>query len=627
MIQVRVFRAEALLAEFEFEGESLEIGDRVEDAVRWDALGLDASPGWGGRLTYASGRWRFQPRDGTALHTLPPDGRLAIGAGELEIVAESRESVFDLRTLPADRLEPVEMQALPTGGGPDGERLGLLARFLQDARGDVPPKEVMQRALTHAFSLVGCVRGLVALTEGDALRVIVSRGFDGEDPSRELSRRVLERVLGESRDVFTGNAPVDIPTVTLDLQDIRAICALPLRIDGTTRGVLYVDRGANPCPFTSEDHQFLQLLAAQLAVRLGQQWRLEASETERRRLVGKLSSAKSASGERLAWDSPAMQRVRRDAERLLRAFQGRSLPVLVTGESGTGKEVLARWLHANLEGDAGPFVAVNCGAIPKDLAESELFGIEQGVASGVMRRAGRFQQADGGTLFLDEVGETDLPIQTKLLRALESRSIVRVGGRQEIPVDLRIISATNAPLSTLIEKGEFREDLFWRLNGVEIRMPALRERAEDIPALCDIFAHHFANDFGMPTPTFSEESLAILQAWSWPGNVRELKQRVGAMVALAGTGRIEAQDVAPELRGLTRSAGATGGGVPTQEPRRGIRATETELVTLETLERRHIERVLEITKGNLTQAADILGVHKKTLRRRLDAWSRTTAEV
>jgi len=354
---------------------------------------------------------------------------------------------------------------------------------------------------------------------------------------------------------------------------------------------------------------------------------LEASETERRRLEGKLSSAKSASGERLAWDSPAMQRVRRDAQRLLRAFQGRSLPVLVTGESGTGKEVLARWLHANLEGDAGPFVAVNCGAIPKDLAESELFGIEQGVASGVMRRAGRFQQADGGTLFLDEVGETDLSIQTKLLRALESRSIVRVGGRQELPVDLRIISATNAPLSTSIEKGEFREDLFWRLNGVEIRMPALRERVEDIPALCDIFAHHFANDFGMPTPTFSEQSLAILQAWNWPGNVRELKQRVGAMVALAATGRIEVEDVPPELRGLTRSAGATGGGVPSQLARTGIRATETELVTLETLERRHIERVLEITKGNLAQAADILGVHKKTLRRRLDAWSRATAEV
>ncbi|MDJ0973528.1 MAG: sigma-54-dependent Fis family transcriptional regulator [Planctomycetota bacterium] len=614
MVQLRVYRGGALLGELDLTGDAVEIGDREGDVVRWDRLGLAATPGFGGRLARLGGRWVFHAREAGASPTPLTDGDvLPIGDGSIEVVETVSGPVVAVATIPDDEVTPVGVASVPHPPGSAGERIRLLADFLSDVDLGAPSEEVLHRALDQAFRLVQCERGIAAMREADGgeLRVVASQGMSGDDPRSELSRRVLETVLGQGRDVFTGNAPVDIPTVSVNLQSIRAICALPLKIQSQVGGVLYVDRGPSGSPFSEEDLAFLQLLATLVGRRLEEARRYVEAETERRRLAGKLASRDAEEERDLAWTSPAMRKVRGDAERLLRAFQGRSLPVLITGESGTGKEVLARWLHSNLDGNAGPFVAVNCAAIPKELAESELFGIEQGVASGVMRRIGKFQQANGGTLFLDEVGEMDLPIQTKLLRALESRTIVRVGGREELPIDVRIISATNAVFTDMIREGTFREDLFWRLNGVEVGMPPLRERREDIPVLCEVFARKYAEDFGLPAPTFDREAMARLMAWSWPGNVRELKQRVGALTALVHDGVIRVDDLPGPIASGTDAAHGPSGFA--------AESNEQPLVTLAELEMAHIHRVLKATGGDRARAADILGIHKKTLGRKLAA--------
>jgi DNA-binding NtrC family response regulator len=379
--------------------------------------------------------------------------------------------------------------------------------------------------------------------------------------------------------------------------------------------VLYVDRGSTTVPFTEDDFAFLQLLSALVARRLEEDERLREAESERRALADRLAVRDADEERDLAWTSPAMRKVRGEAERLLVAFQGRSLPILVSGESGTGKEVLARWLHGRLDGGKGPFVAVNCSAIPHDLAESELFGIEQGVASGVLRRPGRIQQAHGGTLFLDEVGEMSLAVQAKVLRALETRRIVRVGGRDEIPVDVRIVSATNRDLSRAMREGRFREDLYWRLCGVEVRMPPLRERREDVPLLVETFTRRFAEEFGVPAPAFEREALARLAAYPWPGNVRELRQRLGALTAMAAGGTVRVEDLPRELR-----EGAPDPGSPPEAPvpvASVPAAGGPALRSLADVEKEHVLAVLAAVGGDRKRAAEVLGIHRKTLARRL----------
>ena len=217
--------------------------------------------------------------------------------------------------------------------------------------------------------------------------------------------------------------------------------------------------------------------------------------------------------------------------------------VLITGENGTGKELVARQLHELSSRCSGPFIEVNCAAIPSELIESQLFGHEKGAfTSAIKQRKGDFELADGGTLFLDEIGDMSLSAQAKVLRALQENKIVRVGGKKEIPVNVRILAATNKNLSAEIEKGNFREDLYHRLSVIVIQVPALRERKEDIPLLVDNFLEIIAQDMGKPVPTFQPEAIEALQQYQWTGNIRELRNIVERLVILCG-GDITKEDV------------------------------------------------------------------------------------
>lgn len=285
-----------------------------------------------------------------------------------------------------------------------------------------------------------------------------------------------------------------------------------------------------------------------------------------------------------------------------------SLPVLLTGESGTGKELVASAIHHRSGRADRPFVAVNCGAIPADLIEAELFGHLKGSFTGAERdRRGLWEEADGGTVFLDEITETNPSFQVKLLRALQMGEIRRVGSNQTTTVNVRVIAASNRDVEQEVAAGRFRNDLFYRLNAVSIVLPPLRERSEDIPPLAQSFADRV---YSLSPPVkFSGEALALLERYNWPGNIRELENAVVRAVAMCD-GTIRAKDLPQRVRLYSDKApvaGKTNGAVDQPE--------SDELVTLSDVEGRYVARVLEHTHGNKQAAARILGIDRKTLDR------------
>ncbi len=301
--------------------------------------------------------------------------------------------------------------------------------------------------------------------------------------------------------------------------------------------------------------------------------------------------------------------------------------VLIKGESGTGKELVARAIHFHSPRLAKPFVAINCAAIPHDLLESELFGHEKGAFTGaVERRQGKFEQAHGGTLFLDEIGDMPLELQVKLLRVLQEREVTRTGGSRSIPVDVRIVAATNQDLEARIQNGQFREDLYYRLNVVPVRIPPLRDRREDIPDLVDFFLGKARDELKVGTKACSKKALELLQRHDWPGNVRELENCIMRAALLSPDPVLTPADF-PEL--LTGRSTGRKRDESLEElienklrqslgPVQDIEELENlyELV-LHQMERPLLRIVLEKTRGNQLKAADILGINRNTLRKKI----------
>ena len=287
----------------------------------------------------------------------------------------------------------------------------------------------------------------------------------------------------------------------------------------------------------------------------------------------------------------------RAALRLATQVAATDATVLILGESGTGKELIARAIHEGSARRGGPFVKVDCAALPEGLLESELFGHEKGAfTDAAAEKPGRFELAHGGTLFLDEVGELPQSLQAKLLRVLQERAFERVGGTRTISVDVRILAATNRDLAKALKGGQFREDLYYRLNVVPILVPPLRRRPEDILPLAAHFLQRFGARYGKVVPGLSPEAAALLRRYSWPGNVRELEHAIERAVILWERGVIGPEELAVDLMAVASD------GLPDQE-----------LMTLEELEREYIRRVLRRVRGHKSRAARILGINRKTL--------------
>ncbi|HLM58843.1 MAG TPA: sigma-54-dependent Fis family transcriptional regulator, partial [Pyrinomonadaceae bacterium] len=416
---------------------------------------------------------------------------------------------------------------------------------------------------------------------------------------------------GKTLQVFDTTLPPPIRFVFNATLGGRAALVAPVRIGQETYGLLgFVWSKARE---TFDEHEVA--LVEGIAVQIG-------TALERDHLSAEVMRLRHVLDERHAEDriigvAPA---IRRAIELALNVADTQT-SVLIQGESGTGKELLANLIHYNSRRKGGPYVKLNCGAIPETLLESELFGHEKGAFTDArQRRRGRFEEADGGTLFLDEIGEMSLAAQVRLLRVLQDGEFTRVGGNEVLKSDVRVIAASNVDLARAAEQNLFRRDLFYRLSVFPIHLPPLRERREDIHTLVIHFLEHYKQKTGRFISGISREALQALVWYDWPGNVRELENAVERAVIIASGRQIELDHLPEAISGAAREEGARRRGQRALAEGRALILEVTVPAPLEEIERRAIEATLDYTGGDKTRAARALGIGRKTLYRKLLAY-------
>lgn len=457
-------------------------------------------------------------------------------------------------------------------------------------------EELAHRAVGLLDARVGVAASLLPHLEPAA---VVAVGWAGEDVrfGRLLTAPALAPVR-EGRSVRLSGEQVGLP--------FGEVLVAPSIWREELIGVVAVadkEGRAGRLSFDDEDETFLRSLALLAAPAIASCRVLEQAQRRRLQLEEENRALRGAAGAQggLIGRSPAFRRVLELAARVAPT----DVTVLLRGESGTGKERIGRLLHELSLRRSGPFVALNCAAVPETLLEAELFGIEAGVATGVSARVGKVELAQGGTLFLDEIGDLSAVLQAKVLRVIQEREVERVGGRRAFKVDVRLITATNRDLESMIADGSFREDLYYRLRVVELHLPPLRERREDIPLLAQLFLEQHSRRQRRELAGWSREALELLLAHDYPGNVRELENLLEAAVALAPGPRLEAEDLRL----------AMGGSQAVDRPVSG---------TLDEVIQEHIAHTLRRCHGNRAAAARELGVDRTTLYRMLKRQNATT---
>jgi Nif-specific regulatory protein len=405
-----------------------------------------------------------------------------------------------------------------------------------------------------------------------------------------VSRTIVDRAMAERRALLINDASKLVRSTSVEELKVRSVLCAPLAIAERQLGAIYLDCRSVATTFDAGHLQLLAAIAGMSALALENARAIETLERENEQLKSEVRSRFDMIGE-----SPAMQEVYRFVSKV--APTGSN--VLVQGESGTGKELVARAIHRHSARSERPFVAINCAAITETLLESELFGHEKGAFTGAAsQKKGYLEVAEGGTVFLDEIGELALPLQAKLLRVLQERELMRVGGTRPIKVDIRVLAATNRSLGEMAKEGKFREDLYYRLNVLACKIPPLRSRREDIPILATHFAEQYSAKCNRQIRGIAADAVACLRNYDWPGNVRELQNAIEHAVVLGSAGEIVRDDL-PES--LLEAAGGDGAGGYHEEVVRRKR----ELV-LDAIER---------CNGSFTEAAKALGVHPNYLHR------------
>jgi two-component system response regulator HydG len=423
--------------------------------------------------------------------------------------------------------------------------------------------------------------------------------LDAKAVASPESAEVLERVRDDQRLVL---AHVNASRGTLFADKEANTLAIPLLRGGRLAAAIYVDNPQSAAAFTKDDVDFISTLALQVAIRLNQFEQVQQLKQENVQLRQKIDEeyAVVTRNERMRQIMVVTTRVAES-----------DATVLVTGESGTGKELIAQSIHKFSRRRSKPLVAVNCAALPDTLLESELFGHEKGAFTGaVERRIGKFELADGGTLFLDEIGDISASAQAKLLRVLQEGEIQRLGGNKVIKVDVRVIAATNKDLSGEMQKGTFRQDLFFRIKVIEIPLPPLRERKDDIPVLAEYFLKQLRQKLPTTTKSIDPSAMECLMRYEYPGNIRELKNVIERGLVFA-----HGDSLMPEHLPLEVAAAAAVGMLEGPDSV-GIPAGSDPL-SLAEVEKRHIQRVLQHVKGNKLKAASLLGISRTTLYEKL----------
>jgi len=455
---------------------------------------------------------------------------------------------------------------------------------------------LLERLLDLLFEVVPAERGAILLTDESSFETSLVFGLDrvyGKDAAVNVSRTIVQQVLRDGVALLANDAPSESGLVTDSLIEARthSVMCVPLILFDRKLGVIYLDSTVTRDHFNREHLQLVTAIAGIAAVAIENARQFEWLETENERLRTDVNIEHNMVGE-----SAAMQRV----YHFISKVAPTDATVLISGESGTGKELAARAIHRNSKRAQKPFMAVNCAALNESLLESELFGHEKGSFTGAFaQKKGRLEIADGGTVFLDEIGELTPPLQVKLLRVLQEREFERVGGTVTINVDLRVIAATNKNLEEAIEMGQFREDLYYRLNVVSLEMPGLRERREDIMLLANYFAAKFGARSNRKLKGFSAEARNCLIAYDWPGNVREVENTIERAVVLGTTEWILPEDLPEAVLEMRETGGST----------------TTYHAAVVQNKKQIILRALEEANKNHTEAARLLGIHPNYLQR------------
>jgi len=584
-------------AELDFDGESVVLKDLGgKNPIRVNGQEVqDHRLLHGDRISIGHSELLFEYPRASAKSPLRvvKDGRGVIEAGIGGISLDAATVVFDKPDLSASPAAEKSYSRLSRLYQVSGELLKV-----------TDEDQLLDIVLSAATQETGAERGFLGLCvdgqETDPHGLDIVRFWDpvrkGEAHTLEMSETILSQIQRERKAVLVRDVPDrhDFGASVIDLK-IRSFICVPIVHGDRFLGVIYVDTRGTRQQFDRSDLEFTSAIGRLAGLTL------ENLRIQRKvqRENEKLRSLVSGTGE-LIGSSEAMKSV----FRLIDKVAPRDASVLVMGENGTGKELIARAIHTRSPRRDKPFVAVNCGAIPPNLVESELFGYEKGAFTGAQQTSeGKFDLANGGTLFLDEIGDMPVDMQVKILRALQERKYYRVGGKKEISVDIRVISATNRDLKKSIVEGMFREDLYFRLAVVTVEVPPLRERGEDITEIAESFLGQGAGGVVI-TPAARD----CLMNYHWPGNIRELRNVLEQAVILGDGKRITPSDLPPHVR-------------KTSQGRMLFR-----LKALSEVEKQYILRVLEETEGNKAKAAQILGISRETLYQKLRQYGQEPSE-
>lgn len=487
---------------------------------------------------------------------------------------------------------------------PEKDNFNALFEITRTINSIVEPNELLEKVLEIAMTHLTAERGFVMLADDKSeggYTVVALRNFNSKKAGNEFaeSSSVVKSVLQTGEAVLTFDAMSDErfeSSVSIMAQKILSIICIPLRAGERISGAVYLDSGKSRKAFTEDALKFLTVFGSLAAIAIENAQRYSFLEKENRRLKNEVDVTHLFGG--IIGTSEKWKKVLELTQRVLDV----DVSILVTGESGTGKELIARAIHENGTRSGKPFVTVNSSALPENLMESELFGYIKGSFTGASSdKKGLVEVADGGTLFLDEIGELPLSLQAKILRLLQEKEYRRVGDTKNRTADIRIIAATNKDLQQEVKAGRFREDLYFRLNVIEILLPPLRERKEDIPLLANHFLKRAAENYKRPINSIHPEAMQLLLANQWKGNVREFQNVIERAVVLCRGNQLTKNEFLFD---------------PSDQS-----ALQKNAMTLADFERQLIETTLAEMNGNRTRTAEKLGVSLRWLQYRIKEWS------
>ena len=473
-----------------------------------------------------------------------------------------------------------------------------LYAFSRELSGNYKVSDLLESLMDHIIALSQADKGFLILVEGGELEIKVARNmqretiFNGEG---QISDSIINKVIQTKTAVIVSDALNDkefnSSRSVMSLKLCSVMC-VPLLERGTLMGVLYVGNDNVVNLFERKHLDHLSVFAAQASLIISHAILVNDLQLLNSKLEGQIEEMRFGS---IIGTCSAMRDVFHKVEKVATT----DVTVLIQGETGTGKELIAKELHNRSRRSKGAFITINCGAIPENLLESELFGHVRGAFTGaISTRSGKFQLADGGTLFLDEIGEMPVNLQVKLLRVLQEREVMKVGGTRSEHVDIRIVAATHRDLDVLVKEGSFREDLFYRLNVVNIVLPPLRDRGDDIILIARYLLQKFCKEFNVASKGISPEGAVAMRKYSWPGNIRQLENRLKKASILSDKAMLSPEDLdmLPEL----------------------LTEIQPLSVAKEEFQRRYINEVLELNGGNRTKTARDLGVDPRTIFRHLE---------